>query len=254
LTSTRGWRLVLAPRTAPAGSSQRRFARRARRHRLRVLLSWLVGVGVAALLGGVVAIVYATPALGVHGIRVTGVSALSAQEVRAAAAVRTGTPLAGLDLAAVERRVRALKPVRSVSAAKDYPRTLVLAVRERTAVAVVPAGLGYTLLDADGVAYLPVGSAPPGLPVVRLAAPGPGDGATRAALTVLAALPPWLRDRLVALAADAPTRVRLELTERRTVIWGDATENDAKVRVVQFTKIEPDKTLDVSAPGVVLER
>ncbi|MDG6102531.1 FtsQ-type POTRA domain-containing protein [Dactylosporangium aurantiacum] len=254
MTSTRGWRLVLAPRTAPAGSSQRRFARRARQHRLRVLLSWLVGLGVVALLGGVVAVVYATPALGVHGIRVTGVVALTAQEVRDAAGVARGTPLARLDLGVVERRVRQLKPVRTVTASKDYPRTLVLAVRERTAVAVVPRALGFVLLDTDGVAYLPVGSAPPGLPVLRLAAPGPGDPATEAALTVLAALPPWLRDPLVALAAEAPTRIRLELTERRTVVWGDATENEAKIRVLQFTKIAPDKTLDVSAPGVVLER
>ncbi|MEV4509021.1 FtsQ-type POTRA domain-containing protein [Dactylosporangium sp. NPDC049525] len=254
MTSTRGWRLVLAPRTAPAGSSQRRFAKRARQHRLRVLLSWLVGLGVVALLGGVVAVVYATPALGVHGIRVTGVSALSAQDVRDAARVATGTPLARLDLGGVERRVRELKPVRSVAASKDYPRTLVLAVRERTAIAVVPRALGFVLLDADGVAYLPVGSAPPGLPVLRLAAPAPGDATTRAALTVLATLPPWLRDTLVALAADAPTRIRLELTAGRTVVWGDATQNEAKIRVLQFTTIPPDKTLDVSAPGVVLER
>lgn len=254
MTSTRGWRLVLAPRTAPAGSSQRRFAKRARQHRLRVLLSWLVGLGVVALLGGVVAVVYATPVLGVHGIRVTGVATLTAQDVRDAARVPAGAPLARLDLGAVERRVRELRPVRSVAASKDYPRTLVLAVRERTAIAVVPRALGYVLLDADGVAFLPVGSAPPGLPVLRLAAPGPGDAATKAALTVLAALPPWLRDPLVALAADAPTRIRLELTGHRTVVWGDATENEAKIRVLQFTKIEPDKTLDVSAPGVVLEK
>ncbi|MFF5227224.1 cell division protein FtsQ/DivIB [Dactylosporangium sp. NPDC000521] len=254
MTSTRGWRLVLAPRSAPAGSSQRRFAQRARRHRLRAALSWLVGLGVAALLGGAVAVVYATPVFGVHGIRVTGVSALAAQDVREAAGVATGTPLARLDLAAVERRVRALKPVRTVSASKDYPRTLVLAVRERTAIAAVPAALGFVLLDADGVAYLPVGSVPAGLPVVRLATPAPGDPATRAALTVLAALPPWLRSQMVALAADTPTRVRLELTERRTVVWGDATQNEAKVRVLQLAKLQPDKTLDVSAPGAVLER
>ena len=35
-------------------------------------------------------------------------------------------------------------------------------------------------------------------------------------------------------------------------MWGDATENEAKIRVLQFTKIAPDKILDVSAPGVVL--
>jgi cell division protein FtsQ len=90
--------------------------------------------------------------------------------------------------------------------------------------------------------------------VLRIVAPGPGDATTKAALTVLAALPAWLREPLVALVADAPTRIRLELTDRRTVVWGDAAENEAKVRVLQFTKIAPDKTLDVSAPGVVLEK
>ncbi|WP_327009167.1 cell division protein FtsQ/DivIB [Dactylosporangium sp. NBC_01737] len=90
--------------------------------------------------------------------------------------------------------------------------------------------------------------------MLRIGNPGPGDAATKAALNVLAALPDWLREPLVALVAGAPTRIRLELTGGRTVIWGDATENEAKIRVLQFTKIEPGKTLDVSAPGVVLER
>jgi cell division protein FtsQ len=99
LTQTRGWRLVLAPRDAP--QSVRRFARRARRHRLRAALPWLVALGVAALLGGAAAVVYLTPALGVGRIEVSGVSVLDPDEVRRAAEVRTGTPLPRLDLGAV---------------------------------------------------------------------------------------------------------------------------------------------------------
>ncbi|MEV6927006.1 FtsQ-type POTRA domain-containing protein [Dactylosporangium sp. NPDC051485] len=252
MTQTRGWRLVLAPRDAP--SSVRRFAKRARQHRLRAALPWLIGLAVAALLGGVVAIVYLTPVLGVGSIEVTGASAMDPAAVRRAAAVPHGTPMPRLDLRAVQRRVEALAPVRSAAVTTRYPHTLVVAVRERTAVAVVPKAGGYTLLDGDGVAYLPVDAVPPGLPVIRIAQPGPGDPTTKGALTVLGALSPGIRAQLVALVAESPTRIRLELTGNRVVIWGDATQNVAKVRVLELTRIEPGRTLDVSAPGVVLEK
>jgi cell division protein FtsQ len=252
LSQTRGWRLVLASRDAP--QSVQRFARRARRRRLRAALPWLVALGVVALLGGAAAVVYASPVLGVDRIEVTGVSALTPDAVRAAAAVGRGTPLARIDLRSVERRVGELKPARAVTASTHYPHTLAIAVRERTAVAVVPKVGGFTLLDADGVAYLPVDAPPVGLPVIRVAQPEPGDATTVAALTVLAALPPVLRAQMTALVAESPTRLRLELSGGRFVIWGDATQNDAKVRVVELAGIEPGRTLDVSAPGVVLER
>jgi len=243
---------VLAPRDAP--QSVRRFAKRARRRRLRAALPWLIALGVLALLGAAAGAVLATPVLGVDRVRVVGVTVLTPETVRAAAAVRAGTPLLRLDLRAVERRVAGLRPVQAVTASTDYPHTLVLTVRERTAIAVVSQRDGFTLLDATGVAYLPVGAPPVGLPVVRLAAPAPDDPTTRAALTVLAALPPVLRVPMLALVADSPTRIRLELTDNRRVIWGDATQNEAKVRVLELTQVPPDKTLDVSAPGVVLEK
>ncbi|MEU7869683.1 FtsQ-type POTRA domain-containing protein [Dactylosporangium sp. NPDC049140] len=253
MTQTRGWRLVLAPRDAPR--SVRLFAARARRHRLRAALPWLVALALVALLGGAAAIVYLTPALGVERIEVTGAGVLDPAAVRAAAGVRDGTPLPRLDLGALERRVRTeLKPVRTVKAQTHYPHTLAIAVVERTAIAAVPKVGGFTLLDAEGVAFLPVDTAPPGLPVIRIAQPEPGDATTDSALTVLAALSPAVRTQMVALVAESPTRIRLELTGERSVVWGDATQNEAKVRVLERTPIEPGHTLDVSAPGVVLEK
>ncbi|MFD0585388.1 cell division protein FtsQ/DivIB [Dactylosporangium darangshiense] len=121
MTQTRGWRLVLAPRDAPP--SVRRFAKRARQRRLRAALPWLVVLGVIALLGAAAAVVYLTPALGVERIEVSGASTLDPDSVRRAAAVRDGTPLARLDLGAVERRVRALKPVREARVTARYPHT-----------------------------------------------------------------------------------------------------------------------------------
>ncbi|GAA3296125.1 FtsQ-type POTRA domain-containing protein [Dactylosporangium vinaceum] len=250
---TRGWRLVLAPRDAPR--SVRLFAQAARRHRLRVLVPWLVALGLVVVLGGAAAVVYLTPALGVERIEVVGTAVLDPAAVRAAAAVRDGTPLPRLDLPAVERRIRTqLKPVKTVTVQTRYPHALIISVRERTAVAVVPKVGGFTLLDADGVAYLPLDAPPPGLPAIRIAQPEPGDDTTQSALTVLAALSPPIRRQMVALVAESPTRIKLELTEDRLVVWGDDTQNAAKVRILERTAIDPGRTLDISAPGAVLEK
>jgi cell division protein FtsQ len=135
----------------------------------------------------------------------------------------------------------------------------VVNVAERRPVAVVPVAMspgsgGYELLDDAGVGYWSLSARPSGLPLLRVPAAGPDDQTTRAALTVLRALPVALRDPLVALVAEAPTRVRLELAGERVIIWGDATENAAKVRVATSLLTGPGKVIDVSAPSVVTVR
>jgi cell division protein FtsQ len=73
-------------------------------------------------------------------------------------------------------------------------------------------------------------------------------------MAVLLAIPDELRTPLAALVAEAPARIRLELLDGRTVIWGDSTENDAKVRVTLVLLERPGKVLDVSAPNLVTVR
>jgi cell division protein FtsQ len=259
--NARGWRLVLARRAsarAAVPASVRRFARRARRRRLRSALPWLVVLLMLVFAGIGAGLVYGTSLFGVGTVRVEGTVDVSTDEVRLAAAVRPGAPLASLDLAEVERRVEAYPPIQKATVDRSWPRTLVVRVWERSPVATVPLAGSYALLSADGVAYRQVGARPEGLPVVRVPDPGPGDETTLAALTVLAALPPALRDPLVALVADAPTRIRLELSDQRVVVWGDATANAEKARVASSVLAGPDggaaKTVDVSAPSVVTVR
>jgi cell division protein FtsQ len=261
----RGWRLVLArrrPARTPLPASVRRFTRRARQRRLRAALPWLIALGVLAALGGAVAVVFETSLVGVSHIEVIGAPGdevrVLADEVRVFAAVPSGTPLAGLDKAAVRRRVLAAPVVRDVTVLRRFPGTLVLDVTLRQAVAVVPVVDGVLLLDGTGAAFQPTRTPPPDLPVVRLAAPLPGDLTTRSALIVLAALPATIRAIMVQLEADAPTRVRLHLTGDRTVVWGDATDNQEKLRVLTTLLASDDGarpgTLDISAPSVVAVR
>jgi cell division protein FtsQ len=232
----------------------RRFSERARRRRLRAARPWLVALGVLVVLAAAGGVVYATPVLGVAGIRVTGARLVTAGEVRAAAGVAPGTPLARVDMDRVSRRVGGLPPVDRVTVSRSWPRTLVVRVVERTPVAAVPAGDGYVMVDRTGTVFDRAARPPAGLPVVKLHTPGRGDPATAAALTVLAALPPGLRDPMAALVADAPARIRLELRDGRQIVWGDATLNDDKARVALTLLSGTQKVTDVSAPSVVTTR
>jgi cell division protein FtsQ len=245
------WRLVRGTEDA-VPDSVRRFSQRIRRRRLRAALPWLVGLGVAVALAGAFAVVWATPLLGVSEVRVDGAAKLvTPAAVRAAAGVPSGTPLARLDLDEVASRVGALPPVERATVTRQWPHGLRIRVVERTPVAAVARMDGYAVVDRSGVVFDSVASPPRGLPMLKLASPGGNDPTTRAALTVLSALSPGLRAATARIAADAPTRIRLELRDERQIIWGDATQSDAKVRVATMMLRGGDKVMDVSAPTVV---
>jgi cell division protein FtsQ len=210
----------------------------------------------AAVVVVVIGIVfYATPLLGVASVRVVGARLVTTEEVQAAARVVPGTPLARVDLGAVERQVDQLVPVRATKASRAWPDTLVIRVYERTAIAAVALESGgFGLIDASGMLFTTTTRRDAGLALLRLSSPGPADQSTRDALTVLAALTPQLRERLTELVADTPARIRLELSGGREIIWGDATENDDKARVATYMLSRPGKVIDVSAPRFVTVR
>ncbi len=245
----RRWRLVRARHDA-APPSVRLFMARARQRRLRAARPWLVALVLVVLVAAGAVVVFATPLLGVARIRVVGAHLVTPDSVRAAAGVAPGTPLARVDLDAVGRRVGRLLPVRRATASRAWPDTLVVRVQERAGLAVVAQPAGFGVLDDSGVVFTAVPARPADLALLRLAAPGPDDPATHAALAVLASLTNELRSRLVELRADAPTRVRLQLAGGREVVWGDATENELKARVATSLLTRPGKVIDVSAPNV----
>ncbi|NUT35114.1 MAG: FtsQ-type POTRA domain-containing protein, partial [Hamadaea sp.] len=224
---------------------------RARRRRLQAAAPWAVGGLVVLLAGALTWIALQTSILGVDLIRVTGVSILSPDEVRAAAAVRSGTPLARVDTAEVARRVGGLPPVATVDVGRSWPNTLTITVVERTGVAVAALDGKFAVLDDHGVAFLTLAERPEHLPLLKVAEPGPQDPETVAALRALADLTPELRAQLVQIVADAPARIRLELRKGRVVIWGDATQGELKARVATALLTRSGTQIDVSAPEVV---
>jgi cell division protein FtsQ len=253
-TAKRGrrWRLVRARREA-VPDSLRRIRRRPP--------SWLPGPATGAwlLFGLLVAallawVVFNTSLLGVRRVVVTGSLIADADQVRAVAAVRTGTPLVRVDTGAVRARVRRIPSVADADVSRSWPSTLVIEVVERSPVAVVVAGPEYIVLDGQGVVYTTVSSQPKGVVLLRVSHPGPSDPATLAALRVVAALTPGLRDVLLEVVAPTPEQITLRLTRGRTVIWGDADQSDTKANVATALLGRAVTTIDVSSPEVVTTR
>lgn len=223
----------------------------AERTRARV---WLVA-GAAVLLLGVAAwAVGFTGLLGVRTVAVTGTRALPADDIRAAAAVAPGEPLARVDTGAVAGRVRALPGVARVAVSRSWPSTVRITVTERTGVAVLPRDGAIWLVDADGVVFQRLTARPRGRPRLDVANAAPGDEATTAALDALTGLPDPVARQVLAVAAPTPDSVRLTLTGKRVVVWGGPQDAGTKARVLTALLTRPGHTYDVSNPAVVTVR
>ena len=224
---------------------------RARDPSRRLWAAVCLAVVVAAACGW---ILLGTSLLGVREVRVTGSVIAGPDQVRAVAAVIEGTPLARVDTDAVRTRVRTLPSVADAEVRRAWPTTLVIEVSERVAVATVARPGEFLHLDREGVVFTSSATRPGQLAVLRVARAGPSDPATKAALEVLAALTPQLRERLREIVAESPTAIYLELAGGRRVIWGDATDSAAKAHIATSLLVESSGTIDVSTPDVVTVR
>ena len=235
-------------RVAPARPAPATSARSSRRGLLLGIVAAVVAVVAAA-----VSVVGFTGLLGVRHVTVTGVRALSADQVRAAAGVPDRRPLARVDTGAVADHVRALPGVERVAVARSWPGTLRITITERHGVAVVKRAGAYWLVDPDGVVFQRV-AARPKLPVLELVAVGPDDPTATAALAAVTALPPRLLVVVGTVRAATPEQVTLTLTDGRTVFWGGGEDSAAKASVLGALLSRPGRHYDVSTPSVVTVR
>ena len=121
--------------TRGPGDTRRLFGRRRRAARMHTAVRVLIAVVVLAVVLGGAWVVTFSSLLAADDVKVTGTDQLTTAEVKAAADVPLGRPLARIDLDAIEERVRTLPLVESVEASRSWPGTVQLRVTERTAVA-----------------------------------------------------------------------------------------------------------------------
>lgn len=229
---------------------RRRFARRAWARRWGF---WKPALGIVCtlvVLGLGAWVVWWSDVLAVDEVRVTGTSYLDEEAVLAAARVPNGQPLVRLDVDRVESRVEALAPVRAVEVRRELPGTVVIAVSEREAVAVLEIGSEVMGIDAEGVVFREFRRPPKRLPRVRDLAGGDEESRKEAA-TVVTSLPADLAKEVRRVDVETIDQITLVLSGDRTVVWGSG-ENSAQKAAVLAALVQASadaKTYDVSVPG-----
>jgi cell division protein FtsQ len=218
-------------------------------------IAFVVVLVLAVLAGGGWALLRSS-LLVVRHVEVVGGRLVTAAQVRDAAQIKPGTPLASVNASAVAARVERLAPVLSAAVSRSWPDTIVITVRDRTPVLAVaqPAG-GYQLVDPYGVVVRPAAHKPAGMPLLS---PAPavlrGSPAVRAVAVVLRQLPLHVRTRLRWVSAASANAVTLHLTGRVTVLWGGtsrAAQKSAELSVLLRTHA---RYYDVSDPDTAVTR
>jgi cell division protein FtsQ len=113
---------------------------------------------------------------------------------------------------------------------------------------VVNASDGAHLIDGTGLDYALTNEPPPGLPELSVITVSPDDPTTRAAITVLDAIPQPLRAEVIKLSAQRPSDVELTLSDDRTVRWGSADDSARKAAVLAALLTRPGSVYDVVTP------
>jgi cell division protein FtsQ len=222
---------------------KRRLAVRWRRARTLVIALLL-----AALVAGAVWVVFFSSYVTARGVEVSGNQTLGTGRVERAADVPTGTPLARVDLDAVQARVEALASVRRVEVTRSWPHTVHVAVTERTPVAVINLGEGLQALDSEGVLFNRYATRPKALPLVRTDPSTPQEALVEGA-RVIDALPAQVARRVDTVEVASVDEIQLVLSNGRRVFWGSAEQSDQKAEVLAVLLRRPSQQIDVSVPG-----
>ena len=178
-----------------------------------------------------------------------GVSGARAADVRRAAAVADGQPLARVDLDAVRHRVEALAAVESADVTREWPHQVRIDVTERTVVAVVEIAGRIRGMDASGVLFRDYATAPPGLPRVRVSTDTREDALAEAA-RVVGALPASISGIVDHVEVQTVGQISLVLRAGREVTWGRADQSDLKAEVLTglLSDVKDAHAYDVSVP------
>jgi cell division protein FtsQ len=209
----------------------------------------LIGVAAAAILAIIATWLIAfSSVFGVRSVEVHGNHVLTAEQIRAAADIRHGTPLVRVDTAAITKRVERLAEVASAQVSTSFPSTVVITVEERVPVGYIRRGGHVTLIDHTGAAYRKVAVAPSRLPRFVLPS-GSHRRATGAAVAdVAAALPPAVLHQVRSIEALDPSSITLVLSHGRVVRWGGAARTADKARLLPVLLKHHVATVDLTDP------
>ncbi|WP_420856001.1 cell division protein FtsQ/DivIB [Streptomyces nanshensis] len=245
-------------RTPSSSGGGRRPRAGARMRRLRallvlfVLLLALTGFGTWALYGSNWALV--------ERVSVSGEKVLTKKQVRAAARIPVGTPLAAVDTAAAQRRLRAALPrLDEVRVVRAWPHGIGIELTERKPeLAMRHDGGKFVEVDVEGVRFDVVPRQPKGVPLLVMEVESSAslrhfgkERLRREAVRAATALPESVARATRTVRVRSYDSITLELTGGRTVLWGSGEQGRAKAEsLAALMKASKDaRHFDVSVPS-----
>ena len=217
---------------------------------------WLALAAALVLLSGYLAT--QSEALDVDRLEVSGAVRTATDDVIAAAGIRTGAPLVGLDLTGARERIARLPWVKDVYSTRSWDGVVGFRITERSPLAALATPSGWALVEENG-RVLAVEPQLPGaaVPIIGLniaqAAPGNWlEPSHRGAVAVAAELYEPVHGAVRSIQVG-PEGYVLDLHNTGRVLLGDAVEMPAKVLAVhtfiERVNLRCMDTLDVRAPG-----
>jgi cell division protein FtsQ len=219
------------------------------RKRVRGLKVLMWSALISVIVVGLGLLLYFTPIMSARNIVVTGLGAVTQDEIVAAAAVNPGTPLLQVDTDAVAERIAAIRRIATARVQREYPSTLRVTVVERVPVVVKDFPDGTHVFDRDGVDFA-VAPPPPGVPYLDVENPGPNDPSTKAALQVMTSLRPEVASQVGRISASSVAAITLTLVDGREVVWGTTDRTEEKALKLAALHTQPGQTYDVSSPDL----
>lgn len=206
----------------------------------------IIGAAIATVVALVVNLVWFSSVFDVRTVKILGTNLTTTSQVRSAAAIELGQPVARVDVDAAAERIRVIRVVESVDVRRGLPHTIVIDVHERVPIAATTADDGaWWLVDKHGVMFRKVPQLPAGLTVVQAYTElFRGIGARMAA-----GMPQWLRERVATVSVYAEEDIRLQMKNGKLVRWGGEGKAERKAEVLYVLLKIPAKQYDVSAPN-----
>ncbi len=218
-----------------------------RQRRVRALAIALIALGVAAVAGLILWLVFFSTVFAVKKVEVAGASLLSAQQVQQAAQVPLNTPLVRLDRTEIAGRVVKLPAVKSASVATTWPNSVRIEVVERKAVFQREVSGGFQFVDAEGMIFHAQNKRDPKLSLVKSA--DEDQAVLRDAATVLAAVGPVVAKRLQLVVVRDRSHITLKLDQGAVLEWGSSDQSELKSKVCEVLLKTKARVYDVSAPS-----
>ncbi|GAA1122315.1 cell division protein FtsQ/DivIB [Citricoccus alkalitolerans] len=225
-----------------------------RRHRRLWLLG---GAGALVLLGILGAVLYFSPVLAIQQLKVTGTDLLERSHAEELLEPVIGVPLPQVGQRTVEDLVAGEPAVDTVRVHAEPPNSLSVEIVEHQPVAMVPEGEGHVLYSEHGEALATLSEERAStyrLPSVSSAEDVSDPEVFDAITSVLGTLPEPIRTRMESATAETVDSVTLQLTDGRTVLWGNADKGARKAQVLEAllnvpgNEEAPIQEFDVSTP------